>query len=786
MSISRLPDHVVDKLRASAAIKSLNGVVCGLIKNSLDGGAARALIRLDYARGNCSVEDDGQGIEPSEFREDGGLGKLHHTSKTSPSFRIHGSRGDFLASLAGLSLLSITSHHHRHLSQAFIAIHDSMVLTRQVPASAEQRLSMFDHGTRVSVHALFGSMPVRAKHQASLFSGRSAVDREWSQLVQEILALLLAWPSEASVTLTETAVHRQLRLRSSPDANLATRSSRLFAQASFADSDDSESWIPLSASGRHMMSLGVQPVLDKHESNFLYEAINQVFRNSSFGVVESRETDATTGKPRKGLERWPMFYLHITLPGAEMSDLDMTNESHKVVGDIVHLLKSLSFEFLRKHGMRPRAIDSTKSTWRAAVAQPSRAASKIPHATAEAVPSRRPLDDWQRVKVGRVARRPKGTSIGRHPLRHQGTDARRLVGEDGRLLGMPFDDAQPLGTPPAGQTDAARELNATTTAGGTLTVARQAGRPRVLGSGSAKRQPSEWLQGVLETWANPVFETAEAVIPSVQAEASGQVVRFETKSMKLEARVSRSALAEAEVIGQVDRKFVLARLSLKQGSPATGLVVIDQHAADERCRLEDLCQTYFDDVEVATEALRRPVLFEASGREVELLRRYRHHFHGWGVIYAVEADCQVRVTSLPPSIAERCSSEPRLLIDLIRREMWALADGAVTPSTKSETGGPSSWPRRLRGCPSGILELLYSRSCRSAIMFNDELSAEEQRQLVKKLAHCAFPFQCAHGRPSMVPLADLGCGVGRSWRETEMLGGRDWERWMDGDDVDVS
>ncbi|PHH72915.1 hypothetical protein CDD80_4181 [Ophiocordyceps camponoti-rufipedis] len=793
MSISRLPDHVVDKLRSSASITSLNGVVCGLLKNSLDGGAARVLIRLDYARGNCSVEDDGRGIEPSEFREDGGLAKLHHTSKTSPSSRIHGSRGDFLASLAGLSLLSITSHHHRHLSQAFIAIHDSRVLTRQVPASAEQRLAMFDYGTRVSVHALFGSMPVRVKHQASLFSERSAIEREWSQLVHEIVALLLAWPSEASVALTETAVHRQLRLKSSSDANLATRSSRLFDQASLADSDDSESWIPLSASGRRVrvrgcmsttpvasrraqvMSLGVQPILDKHESNFLYEAINQVFRHSSFDVVESREPNATTGKPRKGLERWPMFYLHITLPGAELSGLDMTNESHKVVGDIVHLLKSLSFEFLRKHGMRPRALDSTKSTWRAAVAQPSRAASKMPHAEAEVVPPRGLLDDWQRVKVGHVACRPKGTSIGRRPMRHQDTDARRLVGEDGRLLGMPFDDAQPLGTPPAGQTDAARELNATTT------VARQDRRPRVLGSGTAKRQPSEWLQGVLETWENPVFETAEAVIPSVQAEASsGQVVRFETKSMKLEGRVSRSSLAEAEIIGQVDRKFVLARLSLKQGSPATGLVVIDQHAADERCRLEDLCQAYFDGVEAATEALQRPVLFEASGREGELLRRYRHHFHGWGIIYVVEADCKVRVTRLPPSIAERCSSEPRLLIDLMRREVWALSDGAVTPNTQPETGGPSSWPRRFRGCPSGVLELLHSRSCRGAIMFNDELSGEEQEQLVKKLARCAFPFQCAHGRPSMVPLADLGCGVGRTWRETEMVAGGDWKRWMGG------
>lgn len=41
-------------------------------------------------------------------------------------------------------------------------------------------------------------------------------------------------------------------------------------------------------------------------------------------------------------------------------------------------------------------------------------------------------------------------------------------------------------------------------------------------------------------------------------------------------------------------------------------------------------------------------------------------------------------------------------------------------------------------------------------MFNDELSLEECSSLVLQLADCAFPFQCAHGRPSMVPLMGLG------------------------------
>jgi DNA mismatch repair protein MLH3 len=40
-------------------------------------------------------------------------------------------------------------------------------------------------------------------------------------------------------------------------------------------------------------------------------------------------------------------------------------------------------------------------------------------------------------------------------------------------------------------------------------------------------------------------------------------------------------------------------------------------------------------------------------------------------------------------------------------------------------------------------------------MFGDELSFQECCTLVKSLAECDFPFQCAHGRPSIVPLLQV-------------------------------
>ncbi|EKD16468.1 DNA mismatch repair protein [Drepanopeziza brunnea f. sp. 'multigermtubi' MB_m1] len=67
MSIQPLPPDVVAQIKSSITVTSLNGVVRELVKNSLDAGATKIEICLDYGRGGCSVEDDGLGILPSEL-----------------------------------------------------------------------------------------------------------------------------------------------------------------------------------------------------------------------------------------------------------------------------------------------------------------------------------------------------------------------------------------------------------------------------------------------------------------------------------------------------------------------------------------------------------------------------------------------------------------------------------------------------------------------------------------------------------------------------------------------
>ena len=77
MSLRPLPDEAVAQIKSSTAVVSLTGVVLELLKNSLDAKASRIDVTVDFSRGGCTVEDDGLGITPAEFAEDGGLGKLY-------------------------------------------------------------------------------------------------------------------------------------------------------------------------------------------------------------------------------------------------------------------------------------------------------------------------------------------------------------------------------------------------------------------------------------------------------------------------------------------------------------------------------------------------------------------------------------------------------------------------------------------------------------------------------------------------------------------------------------
>ena len=76
-TILPLAADVVAQIKSTSIITSLEDAIIGLLQNSLDSGASRITISVTFRRGGCAVEDDGSGILPINFGEDGRLGKMH-------------------------------------------------------------------------------------------------------------------------------------------------------------------------------------------------------------------------------------------------------------------------------------------------------------------------------------------------------------------------------------------------------------------------------------------------------------------------------------------------------------------------------------------------------------------------------------------------------------------------------------------------------------------------------------------------------------------------------------
>jgi DNA mismatch repair protein MLH3 len=58
--------------------------------------------------------------------------------------------------------------------------------------------------------------------------------------------------------------------------------------------------------------------------------------------------------------------------------------------------------------------------------------------------------------------------------------------------------------------------------------------------------------------------------------------------------------------------------------------------------------------------------------------------------------------------------------------------------------------------PPRLPALLASKACRSAVMFGDVLDNEQSVELVGRLGQTRRFDICAHGRPTLAPLLDLG------------------------------
>ncbi|GAA5908309.1 uncharacterized protein JCM6883_004342 [Sporobolomyces salmoneus] len=255
---------------------------------------------------------------------------------------------------------------------------------------------------------------------------------------------------------------------------------------------------------------------------------------------------------------------------------------------------------------------------------------------------------------------------------------------------------------------------------------------------------------------------------------------------------SRESLKKAEFIAQIDDKYLVVKLpSTSTGAAADedekGLVMFDQHAVSERIRVERFLQEICGGNEVERLSLvdgvteyvgkgkkdqnHQGIGVILSKEEFRQLNSSKPDFGQWGFTFSdsssssasstsIEDYVQVWVESVPNLVGQRLKQDSKLLQELIRGYLAQLQDQPARHHSRlgeGEGGGGEvgEWVKRGKDCPVGLVELINSKACRGAIMFADHLRDDQAQKLLRDLAETKFPFTCAHGRPSIVPLVNL-------------------------------
>ncbi|ELZ58098.1 MULTISPECIES: DNA mismatch repair endonuclease MutL [unclassified Haloferax] len=181
------------------------------------------------------------------------------------------------------------------------------------------------------------------------------------------------------------------------------------------------------------------------------------------------------------------------------------------------------------------------------------------------------------------------------------------------------------------------------------------------------------------------------------------------------------SLPPMRIIGQLADTYIVAETD-------EGLVLVDQHAADERVNYERLRGEVEGDT--PTQALAEPVDLELTAREATLFEEYREALAQVGFHAGRTGERTVSVRTVPAVFD--AALDPELLRD------------ALTAFVREEVDGGRKTVDAVAD------ELLSDLACYPSITGNTSLREGSVLDLLAALDDCENPYACPHGRPVIV------------------------------------
>lgn len=184
----------------------------------------------------------------------------------------------------------------------------------------------------------------------------------------------------------------------------------------------------------------------------------------------------------------------------------------------------------------------------------------------------------------------------------------------------------------------------------------------------------------------------------------------------------KPSFPQMDVIGQLHGKYILA-------SAVEGLYIIDQHAAEERVHYEQYQKLMLDqncmmqDLLVPTVLQGNAFVVSRLAEVNEILKAIHVEFESFGQNTLV---CR----RLP--IWMKDIEEEAFLQDVL--DLWRSDKDVSEETLKKAT--------------------IASLACHHSIRFNHVLRLDEMKQVIADLALCEQPYNCPHGRPTLICISE--------------------------------
>lgn len=185
--------------------------------------------------------------------------------------------------------------------------------------------------------------------------------------------------------------------------------------------------------------------------------------------------------------------------------------------------------------------------------------------------------------------------------------------------------------------------------------------------------------------------------------------------------LTKDARKKHRIIGQLFKTYWLVEYEEK-------LFIIDQHAAHEKVLYERTMAT-LKEKEYASQIISPPIVLSLDANEILMLEKYRPQLEQMG--YEVEAfgGKEYMISAVPANLYHVDMKD--LFIEML--DDFSNISGRATPEL--------------------ILEKVASMSCKAAVKGNQNLSYQEFDVLVEELLSLENPYNCPHGRPTIISMS---------------------------------